>query len=100
MAKVCPVKNQAQKLIGYSFICPGCKNRHVFYTDYPEYPEKNWQFNGDVDKPTFSPSLLILGDDNFNKRCHSFVKEGKIQFLSDCEHSLAGQTIELPEVGT
>jgi hypothetical protein len=29
--------------------------------------------------------------------CHSFVTDGKIQFLGDCTHALAGQTVELPE---
>lgn len=30
--------------------------------------------------------------------CHSFVTDGRIQFLSDCTHSLAGQTVDLPEM--
>ena len=30
--------------------------------------------------------------------CHSFVTDGKIQFLSDCTHGLAGQTVELSEI--
>ena len=30
-------------------------------------------------------------------RCHSFVREGRIEFLSDCTHALAGQTVELPD---
>ena len=29
-------------------------------------------------------------------RCHSFVRDGGIQFLTDCEHGLAGQTVDLP----
>jgi hypothetical protein len=29
--------------------------------------------------------------------CHSFVTDGKIQFLSDCTHALAGQTVALPD---
>jgi hypothetical protein len=29
--------------------------------------------------------------------CHSFVTNGKIQFLADCTHKLAGQTVELPD---
>ena len=31
--------------------------------------------------------------------CHSFVTDGRIQFLADCTHPLAGQTVDLPEVG-
>lgn len=55
-----------------------------------------WSFNGDVNNPTFSPSLLVFKDLP-EQRCHSFVTDGKIQFLSDCFHDLAGQTVELPE---
>ena len=32
------------------------------------------------------------------KRCHSFVTDGRIQFLSDCTHALAGQTVDLPDI--
>lgn len=49
-----------------------------------------------MDKPTFSPSLLCNGFDP-KSRCHSFVKEGMIQFLDDCHHTLKGQTVEIPE---
>lgn len=31
-------------------------------------------------------------------QCHSFVTDGKIQFLSDCSHAKAGMTIDLPEI--
>ena len=30
--------------------------------------------------------------------CHSFVTDGRIQFLADSNHALAGQTVDLPEV--
>lgn len=30
--------------------------------------------------------------------CHSFVTDGRIQFLSDCTHALAGQTVYLLEL--
>jgi hypothetical protein len=30
--------------------------------------------------------------------CHSWVTNGRIQFLSDCTHSLKDQTVELPEI--
>lgn len=87
---------------GYLFDCPGCKMPHVVYVTTPDRP--SWTFNGDLDRPTFSPSVSVQWDQNvFGPQgptrhiCHSFVKEGKIQFLDDCTHSLAGQTVELPE---
>lgn len=75
--------------IQYWFWCPGCECSHAF-TCPP------WTFNGDLEKPTFSPSLLC-NPHYPHGRCHSFVKDGKIQFLSDCYHKLAGQTVELEE---
>lgn len=79
----------------YIFWCPGCYQAHVFDT--------RWTFSGDFIKPTFSPSLLVYGNEEnlketngrYGHRCHSFVREGKIQFLNDCTHHLKGQTVDL-----
>ena len=30
------------------------------------------------------------------KACHSFITDGRIQYLGDCTHPLAGQTLDLP----
>ena len=30
--------------------------------------------------------------------CHSFVNDGQVQFLDDCTHELAGQTLLLLDV--
>ena len=73
----------------YVFHCPGCGFGHPFNVP-------RWEWNGSLDRPTFSPSLLV-DKDNPEGRCHSFVRDGKIEFLSDCFHSLAGQTVELPD---
>jgi hypothetical protein len=95
------------------FFCPGCKKHHAI--------GNSWDFNDNMERPTFKPSILVRGGhyepnhkgpcwctydaehpDNpsgFNcTLCHSFITDGKIQFLSDCAHSLAGQTVELPEL--
>ena len=56
------------------------------------------RFNGDVLAPTLSPSLLqsrTEGEDHVPYVCHSFVVDGRIQFLGDCTHPLANQTVEL-----
>ncbi|MDT8901815.1 DUF6527 family protein [Anaeroselena agilis] len=82
------------------FWCPGCKSYHLVSIK-PANPN-GWDFAGDAERPTLSPSILVNGIAQFHNpavpRCHSFVREGKIQFLSDCTHELAGQTVELPEV--
>lgn len=61
---------------------------------------KGWTFNGNLEKPTFSPSLLVTGYLNAEQPdgvCHSYITDGKIQYLSDSTHEYAGKTIELPE---
>jgi hypothetical protein len=76
------------------FECPGCESLHG-----PNVGEGSpkWTWNGDIDRPTLSPSILI-GKDDPRRRCHSFIKDGKIQFLNDSFHKLSGQTVDLPEI--
>jgi hypothetical protein len=77
-------------------LCPGCNYHHPFKLDTPQENGAKWTFNEDVNKPTFSPSMLVNKHDP-KSRCHSFVKDGKIEFLSDCFHDLKNKTVELPE---
>jgi hypothetical protein len=61
----------------------------------------HWEFNGDLERPTLSPSILARADWGPERRpmvCHSFVRDGRIEFLSDCTHAFAGKTVDLPEV--
>lgn len=57
-----------------------------------------WSWNGSIDKPTFKPSILSFGGTDGTERCHSFVTDGKVQFLSDCTHAYAGTTLDLLDV--
>ena len=81
--------------------------------------DSGWAFDGNYEKPTFSPSVLVTSGHysprwhapdcwcTFNTkhpealtsfkcfRCHSFVKVGQIQFLADSTHALAGKTVPL-----
>jgi hypothetical protein len=91
----------------YLFYCEGCQMLHGV--------NNTWTFNNDFQKPTFSPSILVRGTQPITDEehelimigkyieprrfvCHSFVTDGRIQYLNDCSHKLAGQTIELKEV--
>lgn len=101
---------------GLHFWCPGCDAAHSV-TVGPD----GWTWNGDVIKPVLHPSILLktghfcggvaaerghcwcnfkerTGRDTKFKcvRCHSFVRDGRIEFLSDSTHTLAGQTVDLP----
>jgi len=77
---------------GFMFFCPGCGCGHAF-------DDKKWVFNGDMEKPTLDPSYLTAAaNSNFQKRrCHSYIREGVIQFLSDCYHELKGQAVPLED---
>ncbi len=80
----------------YVFFCPGCQEHHSFDValDKIQTP-RFWGFNGNLEKPTFTPSLNVNPHDP-KRHCHSFVQNGNIQFLSDCWHDLKGQTVPLP----
>ena len=83
----------------FEFNCPGCKYKHGFYVDRAGHTGAKWDFNGDIEKPTVSPSILMTttyaGAPHI---CHSFITNGMIQFLGDCTHAMAGLTVELPEI--
>lgn len=90
---------------GLIFWCPGCHGAHQ--VNVGEGLGPRWDYNGDPNKPTFMPSVLVTyngpdaGQDNGDGRappavCHSFVTDGRIQFLSDCTHELAGRRVDIP----
>ena len=80
----------------YVLRCPGCQCTHAVTTKRPgEGAGKSdavWGFNNNPELPTFTPSLLAYND---QRRCHSFITNGAIQYLSDCTHELAGKTISM-----
>lgn len=101
-----------------SFRCPGCGDVHTLAIAPDASPR--WTYNGNPEQPTFHPSIMVTSGHHTSGykagapcwctfddahphapskfscyRCHSFVREGRIEFLSDCTHSLAGQTVDL-----
>lgn len=99
-----------------AWYCPGCKCNH----DVPIPPHSQaWEWNGSLNAPTLSPSVLRTSGHHAPKhqgscwcnlkpainepppfqcmRCHCFVRDGRIEFLGDCSHELAGQTVEMRE---
>ena len=96
------------QLGGLMFWCPACAYSHVVHAASDGWTGPTWTFNGDGDRPTFSPSILVTTgravDPNFvleagdpPEVCHSFVTDGRIQFLAECTHALAGQTGLVPD---
>lgn len=114
MAAISPILRSVQDG-GLAFWCPGCNSSHVVWVGQGSGPR--WGYNGNPAAPTFSPSILVKGtyaeppvtaenleqwkrqpwpQKDVERVCHSFVTDGKIQFLADCTHKLAGQTVPLP----
>lgn len=95
------------------FYCPGCGYTHAYYTKNPD-GRPVWNFNGDVNNPTFTPSLLnrwgkhadpnwqepegVQPSNKWSGTCHLYVTNGQIQYLLDCTHNLAGQTVPMQEI--
>lgn len=86
----------------YSYICLGCDQTHLVYVQPCD--RKNihvWKFNGDIETPTLSPSVVFeikfAIPEKPNIKCHHFIRDGKIQYLNDCTHKYAGQIIDIPD---
>lgn len=94
-------------------LCPGCDDLHAVEVD----PKNNpcWTWDGNLVAPTVNPSIKVEGvqwaeGDHFYKpahaavaagqpiTCHSFVRQGRWEFLGDSTHHLAAQTVPLPEL--
>lgn len=92
----------------YFHWCPGCEEMHPL-------PDR-WQFNGNVDCPTFTPSFRHTGIKQHTENgvwcepwwdrdaqgnaipwcCHYVITNGQIAYCTDSNHSLAGKTIPIP----
>lgn len=79
------------------FYCPGCGHQHPYRVDVPQENGAMWTWNGDMEKPTFTPSLLC-NKDIPDLRCHLFLTDGQLRYCGDCHHELAGKIIDLPDL--
>lgn len=112
MAKFEHIPNPVDGAPDYLFYCPGCKCNHGIWTQLnPNHNGAKWQFNGDVNAPTITPSVAVnypsfkqiiegvgVPGTEYKFICHSFITNGQIQYLSDTTHELSGQTIDLPKI--
>lgn len=117
-----PVLHRVQQRDGhpdpdYMFWCPGCKCGHaVWVTRANGHTGATWGFNGNMEKPTFQPSLLIHYDtwyppvtpenlDQWKREpwqqekrsmiCHSVVTDGVIHYCADSTHEFSGKAIPM-----
>lgn len=82
--------------------CPGCDSLHRFrsHIDGGTNTGPLWDWDGNAERPTFTPSLLVRwnGKENgqsVSRTCHSFLREGVWQFLPDCTHDLASRQVAM-----
>jgi hypothetical protein len=66
------------------FYCTACNSFHSV--------DNTWKYNGDSVEPTIDPSVIVRDGD---KKCHSFINKGRIYYMRDCTHWLAGITLDL-----
>ena len=121
MAKV-RFHTQPEGVEEYEFICLGCGGEYPrrIHTLEPTEPydwgnrgfphfvqtkgrvDACWKFNGDIFKPTFTPSLLTrIQYTDPNKQdyvCHLFIRDGMLDYLPDCTHPLTGKTIQMVDI--
>lgn len=81
--------------------CPGCNELHNFVVtnEQGDQPKNTpvWDWDRNVESPTFSPSMLVKGPESV---CHSFLRNGVWEFLSDSTHALRGHKalmVDLPD---
>lgn len=94
------VNDHGRIYMQHMYWCPGCDMPHAVAVK----PGVNgigagWIFTGTLECPTYSPSQLTkykYGPDQKQVICHTFIKAGQIQYLNDCTHAMAGQTVPLP----
>ena len=85
-----------------AFVCPGCavmhsnSGLHMLPVNCGDVKAPSWDFDGNLDAPTLSPSILTgRGSDNV---CHSFLRAGVFEYLGDCTHPLTGQQVPMGEL--
>ncbi len=87
------------------FWCPGCEviidgerrgGLHMLAVN-TTVRSPSWSFDGNLEAPTLSPSILTRhGSDGMV--CHSFLRAGVFEFLSDSTHQFAGQHVPMPDL--
>jgi hypothetical protein len=79
---------------GLAHWCPACEEMHAFALDGKNASGAQWSWDGNVEAPTFTPSMHI----KTGPVCHYFLRAGTIQYLGDCTHAMKGQSVPLPDL--
>lgn len=95
---------------GHLLWCPGCETTHVL-------PANGWMFNGNCERPSFSPSFKHSGMQRLFEHgrwtgewkrdaagapipfvCHYILTAGVLNYCGDSTHALAGRAVPLQPV--
>ena len=82
-------------------VCPGCltdggSGLHMLPIMPTQTGKPHWDFSGNLEAPTLEPSILTRYGPDLKFICHSYLRNGVWEFLSDCTHSLANQHVPTP----
>ncbi len=83
-------------MAGLTYWCPGCERPHSIRTS-----SGGWHWDGNVDKPTFSPQIRFDYPPAGNQpgvRCCCYVTRGLITYLPESTHKLSGQSVWMPDL--
>lgn len=73
--------------------CPACERLHALPSD-----TGRWTFDGNCEKPTFSPSFRHNWGKGGARVCHYVLTAGVLNYCGDCTHPMAGQSVPLPPI--
>ena len=91
------VKSGDREHTVHYYWCPGCPGLHGVAIRPDTFDNgAGWIFTGTLERPTYAPSQLTTYGGDGSRRCHTFIRDGMIEFLSDCTHAMAGKTVPLP----
>lgn len=96
MAKLRKTYDTGETGPDYTFYCPGCGCDHGVWTTKFNIMGAIWKFDDNMDFPNVEPSIRIKR--NEETLCHLYIKNGKIEYLADCRHELAGKTVEMEDI--
>lgn len=92
------VKHESPGILGYSHWCSACKHCHTFYIQCNNH---TWTFDGNVNSPTFSPSMLEYYTQKNGERktlCHYILTSEVMNYCGDSPHELSGKSVPLEDI--
>lgn len=86
--------------------CPACGVSHAFAIDKPDRKGQVWNWDGNVEAPTFHPEMNIVWGGGIDPKfklygsgcCRYAVSAGIIKFFLDCSHDQRGHMVVLPDL--